>query len=203
MLASHRIGLRNAVDVGCGKGRNSLFLARKGMNVTAMDFAPNAVATLQKMASRLKLGEKVRAIVQDATDEWPVETHHTDLAIDTFCFRHLPTLEACQIYKKNLLRILGANGYYLFSFASIGDGYYGHYVREPSQAPMPVDKAVCIDPTYGVECPLYTREKIIRFFLPELEVLDELKSEKRPGPDSKKSETYALLFRRSPKWIYT
>jgi 2-polyprenyl-3-methyl-5-hydroxy-6-metoxy-1,4-benzoquinol methylase len=33
-----------ALDLGCGTGDNAVFLARHGFNVTAVDFAPAAIA---------------------------------------------------------------------------------------------------------------------------------------------------------------
>ncbi len=32
------------LDIGCGKGRNSIFLAKKGIGVVGIDFVPEAVA---------------------------------------------------------------------------------------------------------------------------------------------------------------
>ena len=40
----------DALDLGCGEGRNSLFLARAGFQVTAVDFADVALDRLQAVA---------------------------------------------------------------------------------------------------------------------------------------------------------
>ena len=36
--------LHDVLDLGCGKGRNSLFFAANGLNVTAMDISDEALA---------------------------------------------------------------------------------------------------------------------------------------------------------------
>lgn len=189
--------LFQAVDIGCGKGRNSIFLARKGINVIAIDFAPNAIAALEREAKRQGVSHKILALVQDAGEDWLVKTGETDLVVDAFCFKHL-SLEASKIYKNNLLRVLNTWGHYLISFSSIGDGFYGHYIRRRDQPLMPVDDVVRIDPMNGIESPLYSREKVIQFLKPELEVVAELKNNLA---DTGKPETYALLFRRAPKYL--
>jgi len=43
--------LPRAVDVGCGSGANSVFLAEHGFDVTGIDFSPVALAKAQKLAN--------------------------------------------------------------------------------------------------------------------------------------------------------
>jgi hypothetical protein len=43
---------QSALCVADGEGRNSVFLAEQGLNVTAFDFAPNAVAKAKRLAVR-------------------------------------------------------------------------------------------------------------------------------------------------------
>lgn len=201
-LKKHPYYMREAIDLGCGKGRNSIFLARKGFHVTSMDFSPGAIESLNKTAARLGLSDKIRSAVYDVTTDWPVAPHTTDLIIDAFCFRHIASQTDCQIYKSNLLRALTVYGHYLISLKSIGDGYYGQYRRRHNQARMPVDSAVCIDPVNGVESSLYSREKIVAFFRPELQICAEFK-DLSPYSRGKDDGTYALLFHRNPKSFYT
>ena len=44
-----------ALDLACGAGRNALWLARKGWHVTAVDGAPEAMATLRRQAAAQNL----------------------------------------------------------------------------------------------------------------------------------------------------
>lgn len=41
--------LHDVLDLGCGKGRNSLFFAANGMNVTAMDISDEALKTVEEL----------------------------------------------------------------------------------------------------------------------------------------------------------
>lgn len=52
-----------ALDLGCGDGRNALFLASQGFNVTATDISPVAIAKVRQFASERAL--VIHASTQD------------------------------------------------------------------------------------------------------------------------------------------
>lgn len=52
-----------ALDLGCGGGRDSLFLARRGFQVLAIDMSPHAIAKLKTIADNFHLN--VECIVAD------------------------------------------------------------------------------------------------------------------------------------------
>ncbi|GAA5144053.1 tellurite resistance methyltransferase TehB [Thalassotalea piscium] len=45
----------NALDMGCSSGRNALYLAQLGFDVTAIDINPSAIAMLERICSEEKL----------------------------------------------------------------------------------------------------------------------------------------------------
>jgi putative acetyltransferase len=55
-----------ALDLGCGEGASSLWLAAHGWDVTAVDFAANGIAALQRLAS--ERGVNVAGVVADILD---------------------------------------------------------------------------------------------------------------------------------------
>jgi len=55
-----------AIDLGCGEGDNAVFLARRGFDVTAVDFAPAAIGKARAKARAA--GVDVRFLVDDLTD---------------------------------------------------------------------------------------------------------------------------------------
>ncbi len=197
-LQRRNFPLRIAVDVGCGRGRNSLFLAAMGLRVTALDFTANAIAALTQEAKKRRLDDKIRAVVHDVVEPWPIGGQDVDLVIDTFCFKHITQREWRQGYKQHLLDVLSVRGHYLISFASVGDGYYGRYTQPTDVAS---GAAMVVDPVNGIPSVLFSREAIVKFFAPELVLLDELKNNKPVviHGATYERETYALLFRRSPR----
>ena len=53
------------LDLGSGDGRNALFLAGKGFEVTAVDVAPTAIANLTRYAARAGLESMLHGVVAD------------------------------------------------------------------------------------------------------------------------------------------
>lgn len=191
--------LRTALDIGCGKGRNSLFMAEQGVHVTALDFTPSAIEHLQTAASERHLVPLIRAVVHDVTEGWPVAPNSMDLVVDAFCFKHITPHAARMTYRANLLRALRGRGHYLVSFASIGDGYYGQYVVEKRDS----EEFLAVDPVIGVESVLYSRDAVLRFFSPELVAFAELQNDKPSVMHGKeyRRKTYALLLQRNPHTV--
>lgn len=196
-MRNHGLPVRTALDLGCGKGRNSLFLARQGVDVTAIDFVPDAVAALEQSAKSEGMSGRIRPILYDLTESWPVANASMDLVVDAFCFKHITPYPAREHYKRELLRVLRSRGHYLISFASVGDGYYGRYVVEKREIDGEEEHLVA-DPGNGIESILFTRKRVLNFFEPELCLHMELRNTKPSDMhgETYPRDTYALLLKR-------
>lgn len=76
--------LGRALDVGCGGGHDSLWLAQQGWSVTAIDTSRHAVAKLRALARESQLD--VTAVKQDVTT---LETTD-EFGLVSICYMHLP-----------------------------------------------------------------------------------------------------------------
>jgi SAM-dependent methyltransferase len=75
---------RSALDVGCGLGRNSRWLAERGFTVTGIDIAPGAI----EEAARRSAGHPATFLELDfIREKAPGEIF--DLVYDSGCFHHL------------------------------------------------------------------------------------------------------------------
>jgi 2-polyprenyl-3-methyl-5-hydroxy-6-metoxy-1,4-benzoquinol methylase len=70
-----------ALDVGMGSGRNSLFLAQQGWEVTGVDISDEGIRVAKKQAA--KLGVKLRAVLQSA-DEFNFGKEQWDLILGMY-----------------------------------------------------------------------------------------------------------------------
>ena len=75
---------RSALDVGCGLGRNSRWLAERGFTVTGIDIAPGAI----EEAARRSAGQPATFLELDFIRE-KVPGEVFDLVYDSGCFHHL------------------------------------------------------------------------------------------------------------------
>jgi SAM-dependent methyltransferase len=73
----------SAVDVACGEGRNCLYLAGLGWQVTGIDFSPVAIDRARSLAATLEPAPDVDYLVADAT-LGPLPVAPADLVIVVF-----------------------------------------------------------------------------------------------------------------------
>ncbi len=90
------------LDVGCGAGTNSIFLARRGFRVSGVDLAPAAIAVAKKRATRA--GLTVDFQVADAL-RLPFPTASFGGAVDVGCF-HTFDLHLRPAFSREMARIL-------------------------------------------------------------------------------------------------
>jgi cyclopropane fatty-acyl-phospholipid synthase-like methyltransferase len=78
-----------ALDLGCGTGTNSIYLARHGWETTGVDFVPRAIAQARRKAA--DAGASPRLLVGDVTRlaELGIGTGY-GLLLDLGCFHSIP-----------------------------------------------------------------------------------------------------------------
>lgn len=97
-----------ALDLGCGAGTYSLYLARQGYAVTAVDFMPQAVEMLGRQAAAA--GLSIAAVPADVTAWDP--PGRFDVVLDVGCLHSLTVAQHAP-YRERLLRALAPGGDYV------------------------------------------------------------------------------------------
>ncbi|MFD3353613.1 class I SAM-dependent methyltransferase [Streptomyces fradiae] len=112
-----------ALDLGCGAGRNALFLASRGFEVDAVDLSPAAIAWAEDRAHRA--GVDVRFLCGDAfAFAATALSGPYDLVVDSGCFHHLPPHRRLS-YLALLDRVLAAGGHLALTCFAVGEGGRG------------------------------------------------------------------------------
>lgn len=76
-----------AVDLGCGHGRNAVFLASQGFSVEAVDYSQTAIEWARERVK--ETGATVR-LRHESVFDLELEAGSYDLVYDSGCFHHLP-----------------------------------------------------------------------------------------------------------------
>jgi SAM-dependent methyltransferase len=107
-----------ALDLGCGPGRNALYLASQGFEVDAVDLSPAALAWAEDRAR--EAGADVRFVCGDAFKLTATElTGPYDLVVDSGCFHHLHPHRRVS-YLALLDRVLAPGGYFALTCFAAG-----------------------------------------------------------------------------------
>ncbi len=70
-----------AIDIACGLGSQSLWLAQRGLHVVALDVSPIAIDALRVAAERSGFADRIDARVTDLDIGLPLEPTSADLII--------------------------------------------------------------------------------------------------------------------------
>lgn len=135
-----------ALDLGCGRGRNTLFLAKSGFVTTGIDIVPELISGLNRQAEEQGLAGRVRAHCQSVTEPWPLGDSSIDVAVDTFCYKHQIEAAERARYRAELARDLRPGGFYMLTLAGDDDGYYGPLL---ARSPRKVARVIT-DPANGI-----------------------------------------------------
>ena len=111
-----------ALDVACGEGRNALWLASRGWQVTAVDFAAEGIATGRRRAE--EIGVSVDWVVADVV-EWEPEPGAFDLV--AIAYLQL-AVERMRSVLRHAVRALAPGGTLVavgHDRANLTDGYGG------------------------------------------------------------------------------
>jgi ubiquinone/menaquinone biosynthesis C-methylase UbiE len=91
------------LELGCGTGKNSEWLAARARTLVALDFSPGML----DVARRRVRSERVRFVEHDITHRWPVEPPSIDLVVGNLVLEHVRDLGP--IYAE-AARVLRAGG---------------------------------------------------------------------------------------------
>jgi cyclopropane fatty-acyl-phospholipid synthase-like methyltransferase len=100
-----------ALDLGCGTGRASIYLAQRGWTCDGVDFIPAAVALARERADAAGVGDRTRFTVASVAHLDEFEPPY-DLAIDVGCMHNLRGDDRVS-YAAGLARLLRPGGRYL------------------------------------------------------------------------------------------
>jgi SAM-dependent methyltransferase len=134
-----------ALDIGCGAGTYSIYMAERGYLVTAIDFMPQAIALLnQRLADQHLPIDPVQADIGKWTTAQPF-----DVVLDIGCL-HTPGTITLVDYKRQLLNWLAPGGdFILLHFGR--RGWWDWWPIGPNR---------------------YYADTLIRTFAPELELVE-------------------------------
>lgn len=93
-----------ALDVGAGEGRNAIWLAEQGWDVTASDYSRVAVERMRTLAADRLRGSagRLRAVVGDATEVAPASPSGDGYDAVLFSYLQLPLPERAEAWRRGV-----------------------------------------------------------------------------------------------------
>ncbi len=116
------------LEMGCGKGRNALWLARNGMTMSAFDFSDAALKEAKKRAEEEELAIEWKKA--DAAERWPFKDESFDLGIDCYASSDVDTPEGRAFARSEWKRVLKPGGYLLVATLSENSPYHASMITK-------------------------------------------------------------------------
>jgi cyclopropane fatty-acyl-phospholipid synthase-like methyltransferase len=114
-----------AIDLGCGTGTNSIYLARHSWQVVGIDYVARPIRQARRKASRSGVGERTRFLVADVTRLDSLELDGPfDLALDIGC-GHILTGEQQAAYATQLAGLMCPGGIFMLYMFQPMPGHAG------------------------------------------------------------------------------
>jgi len=135
------------LEICCGKGRNTIWLAGKGVEMAAFDFSESAIQEAKRRQERMSLRNKVSFTVSDALAPWPYPDHGFDFVVDCFGSSDIESEAGRNNVLAETLRVLKPGGFYSLQIDTAEMGFFAERFRE---APGP-ERNTLIFPNGKVE----------------------------------------------------
>ena len=104
------------VDIGCGIGRITRALARRGRSVKAIDVSDKMLETARELNANLP---NVDWILGDGVSLMPLEDSSVDVCFSHVVFQHIPDPEITLGYVREMARVLREDGWAAFGVSNL------------------------------------------------------------------------------------
>ena len=116
--------IKKIVELGAGLGRDAIFFAKNSIHVSALDYSPTAIKTINKKIIGTKLSNFISTKVFDVRKKLPFEDNSVEA-----CFSHMLYCMALSVTELKYLnseicRILKPGGINIYTARHTGDGDY-------------------------------------------------------------------------------
>lgn len=142
---------KQALEIGCGSGKNSALLAKSGANVFAFDLSPISVAVTNLRATLNNVADDIHAVVA-AGEQLPYPDDHFDIIFGRAILHHLDV----SIASTEIHRVLKPGGKAVF-VEPMGMNPILNFVRDhvpyPDKNPVGDDKPLNYDEIRGWGAP--------------------------------------------------
>jgi SAM-dependent methyltransferase len=118
-------GAKRILELGCGHGRDTLYFAKNGMKVHAVDFSRTAIEAMTKKANELSLSEPIAGLCHDVREPLPFAKNSFDGCYSHMLYCMALTSDQLARLTTEIRGILKPNGLNIYTARNTKDKHYG------------------------------------------------------------------------------
>ena len=113
------------LELGGGQGRDSVFYAREGFDVTVLDYSDTGLREIQAKAEAADVGNRIRTLVHDIRTPLPFDTARFDAVYSHMLYCMALTSAELVALSAEIWRVLVPGGLNVFTARTKQDAHYG------------------------------------------------------------------------------
>jgi SAM-dependent methyltransferase len=118
------------LELGGGQGRDTLYLAREGFDVTVLDFAKSGIDDIKRKTTESGLTGRINAIVHDIRTPFPFEENSFNACFSHMLFCMDLTMVELTALSVEVRRVLKPGGYHIYTARHTRDPHYAKGVHQ-------------------------------------------------------------------------
>lgn len=118
-------GRHRILELGGGQGRDTLFFAREGFDVTVLDYSYAGLREIQAKAEAAGVGDRIRTLAHDVRMPLPFEAASFDAAYSHMLYCMALTSAELMALSAEILPVLVPGGLNVFTVRTKQDAHYG------------------------------------------------------------------------------
>ncbi|HEY4398646.1 MAG TPA: class I SAM-dependent methyltransferase [Acidimicrobiia bacterium] len=119
------VDVATVLELGAGQGRDTLYLARRGFQVHALDYASDGIEAIEAKADIEGLGDRVTVGLHDVRQRLPFADAAFDAAYSHMLLCMALTTPELERLAGDLRRVLRPGGHVVYTVRTTDDAHYG------------------------------------------------------------------------------
>ena len=120
-----RASVREMLELGAGQGRDTLVFLAASYRVTALDYAEDALRSLEETAEQRGIAKWLTTIAHDVRRPLPLADESADAAYSHMLFNMALSTSELDELGREVHRVLRPGGLHIYTVRHIGDAHYG------------------------------------------------------------------------------
>ena len=116
--------LSNVIELGAGLGRDSIYLGKNSINLTALDYSENGLKILDQKIKNENLSSSVSTLKFDIRDNLPFENNSIDACYSHMLYCMAFTFDELLKLNNEIKRVLKPGGVNIYTARNTDDGDY-------------------------------------------------------------------------------
>jgi SAM-dependent methyltransferase len=113
------------LELGSGQGRDTIFFARNGFHVYALDYTEAGFEAIRGKAVELELSTLITTVRHDVRQTFTFKNDSFDACYSHMLFRMALTTDELEFLSKEIVRVLKHGGICIYTIRHTGDAHYG------------------------------------------------------------------------------